>query len=310
MGRTVTTERLLAEYRRNAAVPLAVERLSFDGVGDRDVYNPSGIFTDASGRELLAGRVEERTSEWSKVVVFERAGGVWQVVPDAAALDLQDPFVFHHAGTRYLGGVEITEVEGEGGTPVFAWRTVVMDHSDMSRPATAFTGPWGMKDLRFVDLADGRLGVFTRPQGSEDGRGRIGFTTVDSLAALTIDDVAAAPRLERLFVPEEWGGVNHAWLLDDGRLGVLGHIAAFDDDGARHYYPISFAFDPATSEVIDPRILFERRDLPDGPAKRADLHDVIFPGWADVAHDPQLVVCGASDAEVFAVGLPAGALVS
>lgn len=308
MGHSVTTERLLAEYRRRADGPLSVERLAFDGVGDRDVYNPSGLFSDATGRELIAGRVEERSSEWSKVVVFERIAGRWQVVPDAAALDLQDPFVFHHAGTRYLGGVEITEVDGEGGEPVFAWRTVVLDHSDLSRPTRVFTGPWGMKDLRFVDLADGRLGVFTRPQGGEDGRGRIGFTTVESLAALTIDDVAAAPRLERLFVPEEWGGVNHAWLLADGRLGVLGHIAAFDDRGARHYHPISFAFDPATSEYTEPRILFERRDLPDGPAKRDDLRDVIFPGWADASRDPALVVCGASDAEVFAVELPVGSL--
>lgn len=305
MGNSVSTERLLAEYRRRAEGPVSAKRLLFEGVGDRDVYNPSGIFRGPTGGERLAGRVEERSSEWSKVLLFERLADSWHVVPDAVPLDLQDPFVFHHGGRRHLGGVEIAEVEDESGEAVFAWRTVVLDHTDPTRPTVVFTGPWGMKDLRFVDLADGRLGVFTRPQGGADGRGRIGFTTAASLASLTIDDIASAPRLERLFVPEEWGGVNHAWLLADGRLGVLGHIAAFDDRGARHYYPISFEFDPVTSEVTEPRILFERRDLPDGPAKRDDLRDVIFPGWADASRDPALVICGASDAEVFAVELQA-----
>ena len=44
----------------------------------------------------------------------------------------------------------------------------------------ALTGPPKMKDIRFLQLLDGRILVLTRPQGERGGRGRIGFCVVDS----------------------------------------------------------------------------------------------------------------------------------
>ena len=93
-----------------------------------------------------------------------------------------------------------------------------------------------MKDLRLVELQDGSIGVFTRPQGEKGGRGKIGFTRVASLEELSIDQINKAPLLEGQFVDEEWGGCNEIHLLPNGILGVLGHIACFDEQGDRHYY--------------------------------------------------------------------------
>lgn len=295
---------LLDEYRSRRAKPLEASRLLFTGVGDQDVYNISGLFTGGDGRVCLAGRVEARDSERSIVVVFtENDAGQWEPLPGSPPLELQDPFVFSHAGKRYLGGVEVILAGPEDGGSS-RWRTVVYDHSDLAEPELAFVGPWGMKDLRFVDLADGRLGVLTRPQGGADGPGRIGFTIAASLAQLGPADIDQAPRLLDLFVPGEWGGVNHAWLLPDGRISLLGHIACFDDAGCRHYYPMSLELDPATLKHSEPRILFERSDLPDGPVKHPDLTDVIFPGWVDLSGAAPVVYCGVSDVEAFRVVLP------
>jgi hypothetical protein len=303
MALTVRTADLLADYRAGTDRTTVAERLVFTGVEGLDVYNISGVFTEA-GRSFIAGRVEARESENSTVVIFARSEDcTWAPMEGAARLTLQDPFVFHHAGVRYLGGVEIAEAIVDG-QPGLKWRTMVVDHRDLAAPVVAFEGPWGMKDLRFVDLADGRLGVLTRPQGGADGRGRIGFTSVDSLAALTVAEIDAAPRLEDLFDPAEWGGVNHAWLMADGRIGLLGHIAAFDDDGGRHYYPMTFSLDPTTLDYTAPRVLFERADLPAGESKRPDLVDVIFPGWVDVAAPRPTVYCGVGDAEAYRVELP------
>jgi len=311
MPATVDARELLAQYRAADRRPVAAEPLRFRGVDGLDVYNVSGPFAhvdDSGTHTLIAGRVEPRDSERSTVIIFTASErGVWQPLSGAQQLDLQDPFVFHHAGVRYLGGVELSEPTGEG-APARPWRTIVVDHSDPFAPTVVFQGPWGMKDLRFVDLADGRLGVLTRPQGGPDGRGRIGFTVVDSLAALTIAQIDAAPRLEALFLPEQWGGVNHAWLLTDGRIGLLGHIALFGEEGERHYYPMAFQLDPLTLEYTLPRILFERSDLPPGPAKRPDLTDVVFPGWVDASSAAPTIYCGVGDAAACRVDLSADAL--
>lgn len=77
----------------------------------------------------------------------------------------------------------------------------------------------------------------TRRKGS---RGKIGAIVINSLADLTIEQIEKAPLLKRNFSGDEWGGGNEIHLLEDGRIGVLGHIACFDEAGDRHYYACSF----------------------------------------------------------------------
>lgn len=304
MTTTARVDDLLAAHRASGATPTATRRLRFAGVGDRDVYNVSAPFAAPDGTLLLAGRVEDRADERSETVLFARDdAGVWTPVPGAARPALQDPFTFDHQGVTHLGGVEVVDAALPDGSPTLRYRTVVLRLADPARPEPAFTGPWGMKDLRFADLPDGRLAVLTRPQGGADGRGRIGVTVVPSLADLTTADVDAAPRLEHLFLPDEWGGVNQATPLPDGTLGLLGHLARFDDAGHRHYYPIAWTLDPITARHTAPRMLFERRDLPAGPAKRPDLVDVVFPGALVPRDGGATVFCGVGDAEAYEVDL-------
>lgn len=306
VSETARVDHLLSAHRAGGSPVRAARRLRFTGVDGRDVYNVSAPFRGPDGTVLLAGRVEDRADERSQTVLFAQDdAGTWHPAPGTARPALQDPFTFAHRGVPHLGGVEVVETPGPEGAATLRYRTVVLRLDDLARPATAFTGPWGMKDLRFADLPDGRLAVLTRPQGGADGRGRIGLAVVGSLAELTIAAVDAAPRLERLFRPDEWGGVNQATALPDGTLGLLGHIARFDDAGDRHYYPVAFRLDPATLRYTAPTLLFERRDLPAGPAKRPDLADVVFPGALVAADGGVTAYCGVGDAEAYAVDLPA-----
>ena len=48
-----------------------------------------------------------------------------------------------------------------------------------------FNGPWGMKDIRFIQLKDGKIAFFSRPQGGNAGRGKVGFFTINSFEELT-----------------------------------------------------------------------------------------------------------------------------
>jgi hypothetical protein len=301
-----TCDQLLAEHRRRDA-PLEAAKLVFRGVDGLDVYNISSPFgnPDDPGQVLIAGRVEARDSEHSTIRFFTRTpSGEWVLVGTLPTLDLQDPFVSVHGGVLHLGGVEIVEdPAGLPGNP-FQYRTVILCCPSLRAVRTSFTGPWGMKGIRLVDTQDGRLGVFTRPRHGADGRGRIGFTIIDSIADLTVERVESAPRLADLFIAEEWGGVNQATLLDDGRLGVLGHIATLDDEGNRHYYAMSFVLNPADSTWTDQHVLFERVDLPAGESKRRDLVDVVYPGGWAWDRRSATVYCGAGDAEAYQVTIP------
>ena len=154
-----------------------------------------------------------------------------------------------------------------------------------------------MKDVRLVELADGRIGIFTRPQGAKGGRGKIGFTIVNSFEEVTAQTMQDAPLLP-LFGEEEWGGVNEAVLLSDNRIGVLGHIACFEPDEVRHYYPMSFVFDPQSRECTGLQILAERKEFLPGPSKRPDLEDVLFSGGITLMGEDALLYVGVSDCEV------------
>jgi hypothetical protein len=269
-----TCEVLLEEFQ-HAAQPFEAEKLVFTGVGERDVYNISAPFED-EGEFVIAGRVEPRDSEHSEVYFFVNRDGRWVPREGAPVFALQDPFVSKIHGHLVFGGVQIfphPTIEGNLG-----WRTVFYRGKNVASLKEFAKGPDGMKDIRLIELKDGSIGVFTRPQGEKGGRGKIGFTRIASLDDLTMEAIEGAPLLDNQFIDEEWGGANELHLLANGLVGVLGHIARFDEDGNRHYYPMVFVLNPDTMEISNIELIATRSHFLEGPAKRPDLVDVVFSG--------------------------------
>ncbi len=276
MQRTAKTcSTLLREYMEKDQPALEPTKLVFRGVGGKDVYNITAPFED-EGKMVIAGRVEPRDSEHSTIVFFVERDGAWVPLEGAPVLQLQDPFFSRIHGELVLGGVQIfphpTIPDALG------WRTVFYKGSRIAELQPFFSGPDGMKDIRLIELRDGTVGIFTRPQGEKGGRGKIGFFRIASLADLTLELIEQTPVLEGQFTDEEWGGANEAHLLSNGLVGVLGHIACFDEQGDRHYYPMVFTYNPETGEHSDIELIAVRSKFLPGASKRPDLADVVFSG--------------------------------
>ncbi|WP_419881531.1 MTP-1 family protein [Peribacillus sp. B-H-3] len=291
-GKVKTCEQLLEEFTGKPANP---EKIVLSGIGERDVYNISAPFED-DGEKVIAGRVESRDSERSNVHFFVERNGEWIPRENAPVLELQDPFFTRIGEELILGGVQIFPhpiTEGALG-----WRTVFYKGKSISGLQEFAKGPDGMKDLRLVELQDGSIGILTRPQGEKGGRGKIGWTRIPSLDELTIDVIDQAPLLEGQFIDEEWGGANEPHLLVNGLVGVLGHIANFDGERNRHYYPMVFALNPETREISDIELISTRSNFLPGPSKRPDLVDVVFSGGIVRKSDGTAdMYAGISDAE-------------
>jgi hypothetical protein len=292
---SIKTCRALLEELRYAAQPFKVEKLVFTGVGERDVYNISAPFED-EGELVIAGRVESRGSEHSEVYFFVQRDGKWTPREGAPVFALQDPFVSKIHGHLVFGGVQIFPHPTIEGT--LGWRTVFYRGKNVASLKEFAKGPDGMKDIRLVELKDGSIGVFTRPQGEKGGRGKIGFTRIASLDDLTAEVIKSAPLLNNQFINEEWGGVNELHLLANGLVGVLGHIAYLDKEGNRHYYPMVFVLNPDTMETSNIELIATRSHFLEGPAKRPDLVDVVFSGGLIRKKDGTAdLYAGISDAE-------------
>ncbi|OME45363.1 hypothetical protein BSK59_32715 [Paenibacillus odorifer] len=293
-----TTLSLLEQYGKGNA--LKGTKLRFEGTGGKDVYNITAPFIDR-GEQIIAGRLEGRETEYSEVVFFRQEQDVWVPHPDYPSYELQDPFFTLINGELIFGGVRVIP-DPLYPEHIVSWVTQFYRGKDIASLRAFLKGPYHMKDLRLIELADGEIGVLTRPQGLKGGRGSIGFYKARSLADITREDIEAAPLFENQFALEEWGGANEPHLLADGRIGVLGHIASFDGSGQRHYYAVTFAFDPDTLERTPLKIIARRSDFPEGDSKRADLVDVIFSGGLvrKTGGLAELYV-GASDAEAYRI---------
>lgn len=267
---------LLARLAAESAGPRAAGKIAFVGVGEHDVYNITAPFF-FDGQTLIAGRVESRFTESSTLVLFRRGrDGTWHPCPGAPVLPgLQDPCVTTINGELILGGVRfpVPLPDGRNG-----WRMEFYRGRRLSGLERFLTGPDHMKDIRLICLPDGRVAVFNRPQGEVGGRGKIGLTLARSLDELSAKVIVEAPLLEAQHPDSEWSGANEIHVLRDGRLGVLGHIACWDEQETRHYYPMVFAVHPDTRRASALRIIARRCDFPEGPAKRPDLADVLFSG--------------------------------
>ncbi|MCQ6264750.1 DUF1861 family protein [Fictibacillus sp. WQ 8-8] len=289
-----TCSELLSDYEKKDK-PGDPEKLLIEGVGAKDVYNITAPFED-DGELVIAGRVEARDSEKSEVHFFIKAGETWVPREGAPIYQLQDPFITRIAGDLVLGGVQTfphPSIENALG-----WRTVFYKGSSINTLQEFFKGPDGMKDLRIAELLNGSIAVFTRPQGEKGGRGKIGFTVVPALSDLTLESIENAPLLENQFTDEEWGGANELHVLSSGLIGVLGHIASFDSEGNRHYYPMRFVVNPKTGAYSDIELIAVRDDFLEGASKRPDLVDVVFSGGLVRKEDGTAdLYAGISDAE-------------
>jgi len=98
-------------------------------------------------------------------------------------------------------------------------------------------------------------------------------------------------------LPEEWGGCNELQLLKNGKVGVLSHIAKYDEAGNRHYYSTVFCFDPENGEYSPMKIIAIRDNFKEGPSKREDIRDVIFSGGLVRKDGTAQLYCGVSDAQ-------------
>ena len=314
---------LLAAHRAEH-IESGGEKLHFAGVGDKAVYNPSAPFTIGSGasaREIIAARVESTHLETdSEVVFFEKVGATWLPAPGLfRGLHLQDPCVTVIDGKLIVGGVRVFEKPklADGRDGGLGWETVFYRSHDglhsfesdqTGKPVPILTGPLGMKDIRLKQLRDGRIAVFTRPQGdlalglgAAGTHGSVGFTVVSNLRRVTADVIAKAPLIEAQFPADQWWGVNEAHQLADGTLAVFGHAAmrfpAPPGGGdPRGYYALEFRLNTETRRVTDMKMLAERKDFAPGPSKRPELANIIFTGG--IRHG--VLYVGAGDQEAHA----------
>lgn len=265
--------------------------------GDKiSAYNPSIIFK-LGNEEYIAARVEPTSKEGeseSLVLFFRRDGEDW-IPLDKPILGLQDPNITWIDGQMVFSGTEIQPGEKAG---EILYRTVIYIGKDFNTLVRKTEGPWGMKGIRLVKLINGRIGIFTRPQGEKGGKGQIGFTTADSLEDFfnnTQKLVEEAPLINTRFPGDEWGGANQVIGLHDGRNLVIGHRAYKDDLSKRHYYPWAFIHEPFTGKIVDLGILAERSDFPPGPTKAPDLVDVVYPAGMVKRDDKWFLIAGLSD---------------
>ena len=283
--------KLLKAYRAKKTVR-ETYKLHFSDVDGYDVYNICNEFS-FGGKTYIAGRVEKRESEISKVVVFEKTAKGSYKATDIRLDDLQDPCVTTMDDELILGG---TKVFPDENGRINNWNTAFYRGKTIDKMTHFADAPYKMKDVRL--LKTDKIHVFTRPQGGAANWGKIGYTVVDSLSDLNVGVMERAVMLEGQFDKDTWGGVNQATVLKNGKFGILGHIAVMSEGDVRHYYGMTFCFDPETKRSSGLKIIAERDDFAAGEYKREDLIDVVFVGGLVRKNDgtAELYV-GLSDAE-------------
>jgi hypothetical protein len=253
--------------------------LTFKGVEGFDVYNCSIPFY-WKGRRYIYGRVEKR-EEWMRswVRLFEETGqDEWSAIPGSMIYQLEDPYVSLIHDQLVMGGTHVrlrqTKLDN-----LFAY---FYRGTDIHNMYYFTTGPDYMKDIRLVELADGKVGIFSRPRNPEilkkyGSEAMVGFTVIDSLEDLNADVIKNASYIEGLFEKGQWGACNQAYLLESGKIGVIGHFGYPDESKDQLvYFPISFVVDPVNAKISRLRVLGSRKFFPPGPFKKPVLKDVVF----------------------------------
>ena len=221
----------------------------------------------------------ERRNEWARswVRLFVNTDkDVWSLVADAPWYQLEDPYITIIDGILVMGGTHVRYSASE----IQTYYGYFYQGKNLFDLRYYTTGPDYMKDIRLVPMADGKIGVFSRPRDEEIMKqyhceSMIGFTVIDDIASLTAEVIVSAPYIEGIFAEGEWGGCNQCYLLDTGLIGVIGH-KCYKEDGNSIYMNTAFVFDPVARKVLEEKIIGTRKCYPEGPAKVPTLTDCAF----------------------------------
>ena len=256
------------------------------------LYNLAG--PDESGKYY--GRAESLTKENDSVAVqMEETNHVLHPLEGAPTFALQDPFHFNNiGGWQIMGGVQIYEREPDkpgnlGYRTVFykykhTLQELVKDDGTTEEPF--LVSPDTMKGIRLSNLPNNKIAMFTRPQGGEYGPGKICYTELDSLDDFTAERMQQPEEVLDLFAEGEWGGPNEIHVLTNGKLGILGHVAHYAPKDphnpqsplVKHYYAMTFCFDPATKQASGIKIIATANSFPGVEPKKDDLGGIIYSG--------------------------------
>ncbi len=211
-------------------------------------------------------------------IFFEKKADKWQVVKDISPLNLQDPFISKIGSELIVGGVEVYSKPSAEYPNNTSYLTAFYRGTDFNELQEFTRGPELMKDLRIVELADDKIGVFTRPgdiftRSKDKIGGMIGYTEINSLVDLNPENINKAEIINNMFEEKEWGGANVLYLLENGQIGVLGHIARFNKAGEKEYYAMTWEFNPKTKKTSNKKIIATRDNFPAGKAKTMKYKD-------------------------------------
>jgi hypothetical protein len=280
-------------------------KVNFVGTEGFDVYNTSIPFY-WKGKRYIYGRVEKR-DEWARswARLFEETGrDEWTLVQNDMIYQLEDPYITIINDEVILGGTHVRKKQGN----IDTYYGYFYRGKDLHDMMYFTTGPDYMKDIRLVELSDHRIGVFSRPRSEEvrtlhGSESIIGFEIIDHIEDLNAEIIENATKIEELFEDDEWGGCNQCYLLDSGKIGVIGHKSykRTDDSGIEVlvYMNISFVFDLEKHQALDMKIIGTRDCYPEGPAKKPTLVDCAFTSGIVMREDGKAdLYSGIGDTEV------------
>ena len=175
-----------------------IKKINFSSVRHRNVYNITAPFK-YEGRTYLIGRVENPKDETSVICFFKKSNSFYTPDNSFQKFELEDPALTKIYGSYILSGVETKMVKNK-----IRWRTIFYRGRDLRNLKKFAAGPWGMKDIRLIQLDDEKIGVFTRPRGNKGRRGRIGYIEIKSLSELKPRKISNASIIKGLFSRGEW----------------------------------------------------------------------------------------------------------
>jgi len=297
INRIKSIEQSLAEFKKEN-LSLMGKKLEIRGTEDgKDVYNITAP-VEIEGVNYILGREESAESAIdSKIVWLKQEERVWTVDRTKPILEGEDPSITKIKSKEgkeklVLGIVKVTRDDNSNidwKTHFYQGENLAELTKSMSKETPFSMGPDRMKDIRIFSFPDGRIAVFTRPQSQAIGSGRIGFILLDSIDDFNAENLSKAKVIEGQFIEGEWGGVNEIHLLEDGRLGILGHIAKIskEENGNkfREYCAMTFIFDIETGKASPIKIIASIDNFPDGETKNKYLEKVVFSGGLDVNND-------------------------
>lgn len=242
---------LLFDFRHKAKSEIQTNEVSFVGKDANQILSTTASF-EINQETFMIASIKD-SNQFSKLVLLKKdTGFLYHVEEDLNIFNVNYPHLAMIHNQYVLEGVLRIDENNK--------QSCLYVGPNLKSLELKVVFPPFIKSVRVFEYSN-KIHAFYTVSGQNYGTGKIAHAAYNSFDEMKQSSFNNIQVFSNHFISGESGGINDIHILQNGLIGIVGHITYTDSYDTEHSYPCAFAFNIDNNKSTKLKIILEKSSL-------------------------------------------------